>query len=94
MVVQHMVVFNENDVTGTEIDKHTSMIAKLSTQHRPTKLFKARVCQGKGWPLTNSRRSDQYITTVEGDSTIEAGHIIRAEIIIGTIQTLDVMALF
>ena len=39
----NMVVFNESNVVGHKIDKPTSMIGNLSTQHRQSKPFKPRV---------------------------------------------------
>ena len=56
---QRAMLFNENNVVGAKIDRLTSMIGKLITQHKLSKPFKPRVYQGKGQSLINSRRADQ-----------------------------------
>ena len=53
-------VFNESNVKGAKIDKVTSMLGKLSTQNSQLKLFKPRIYQNRGRPLTNSGRGDHY----------------------------------
>ena len=55
-----MVVLKERDVMGAMADKLISMLGKFSTQNRQSKPFKRRVYKGRGQPLTNSGRGDQY----------------------------------
>ena len=62
---QKMIAFNKSNLMGAKIDKFTSMVEKLSTQHRQSKPFKPRVYQGRGKPFANSRMVTNIITTVE-----------------------------
>ena len=54
------VVFIESNITGSKIDKLTSMLGKLSTHNRQSKQFKPRIIQGRSLPLMNSGRGYQY----------------------------------
>ena len=57
---QKRVMFDESNIIGAKIEKCISMIEKLSTHHKQSKSFKARVYQGKGQSLINPGRSYQY----------------------------------
>ena len=45
---QRMVETDDSNVICAKVDKPTSVIGKLSTQHKQSNPFKPRVYQGKG----------------------------------------------
>ena len=82
-----MAAFDENNLEETMIDKLTSMIGKLSTQHNPFYLECIRV---KDNLLQTQEEVTNNTITIETDSMTKAGHVIKVDAIKCTIRTSEV----
>ena len=86
---QKTEVFDDSNVIGVKIDKHTIIIGRISTQQEQSKPFKPRLYQGKGQSFINLGRGDQYYNNNRNGFYEKTGYLIKVESIIETIRTSE-----